>query len=323
MIVSLLLIIGGLFVYAHLIEGRSLTSWVIERYFWLSGRKKQFEELSGFFQENLERSEKISSEPYENPSEFVGMPVQENAIENMQVFTWNDKNDRKQRVILYMHGGAYIHQPTLFHFKAVANMANQLDAKVVFPIYPKAPAHQFEETYDKLSMLYIGILNSVDHAEQITIMGDSAGGGLALGFAMYARDSYLPQPKDIILISPWLDVEKDNPEIEKYEAKDPMLSSFGLNKAGLLWAGSEPDMKNPYVSPIFGNFEGLGKISIFVGTHEIFVPDIEKFHHLLTKQGIDHNYTVVEKMNHVYVIYPIPEAIESQRQIVNIIKEVE
>ncbi len=67
-------------------------------------------------------------------------------------------------------------------------------------------------------------------------------------------------------------------------------------------------MKQPLVSPLFGDLSGLGRISIYIGTHDILYPDNRLLHEKLLKEGIEHRYTEREKMNHVYVGLPIKEA---------------
>ena len=86
-----------------------------------------------------------------------------------------------------------------------------------------------------------------------------------------------------------------------------------------IWAADKP-LNDPLISPIYGDFAGLGKISIFIGTHEGLFPDNMKLDKLLTDQRIDHQTYVYPKMNHVFVLYPIPEARDAQRKMVNIIK---
>lgn len=306
--------------YARLIEQRSLASWGVERFLWLSGGKKILQEQAeDRFTAHLSEQKAISDQPVAKPK--VSQSVTETTVDGMQVLTWNDKQDPNQKVLFYIHGGGYVAQPVDYHFSALDNLAKELDAKVVFPIYPKAPGYTYEDAFPKMEALYKQVLAQTADPLNITLMGDSAGGGFSLGFAMYARDHELPQPKDILLLSPWLDVAIDNPAVVDYEQHDPILAAWGLNRQGELWANGRANMNNPYVSPIYGDFDGLGKISIFVGTHELFLPDNQKFHDLLTQQGIDHNYTVADKMNHVYVIFPIPEAKKAQEQIVDIIKQ--
>lgn len=152
----------------------------------------------------------------------------------MQVFTWNDKNDKNQKIILYIHGGAYLSQPISFHFHAVDKIARDLDAKVVFPIYPKIPRYPYKDAFSKMETHYKQVLAETSSSHNIMIMGDSAGGGFSLGFSLYARDHNLPEPKDIILLSPWLDLATDNVEAVNYEKFDPILSAWGLNRIGEL-----------------------------------------------------------------------------------------
>ncbi|WPF67039.1 MULTISPECIES: alpha/beta hydrolase [unclassified Corynebacterium] len=300
---------------------RSLRSILVEKVLWISTSKKTFQQDSeDSFNKLLDSMRTENGKPLPNPQKYVGMAVTETHQSGMQVFTWNDRKDDRQRVILYIHGGAYLHQPSPFHYKMLARIARSLDAKVIFPIYPKLPDNGYAQDFPLMDSLYRAVIEGVSSPEQITLMGDSAGGGFALGFAMHLRDKDLPQPKNIILLSPWLDVATTNPEIPRYEGVDPMLSAWGLNKLGRLWAGSKEAMTLPYVSPLHGDLNGLGKISIFVGTHEIFYPDNQLFHEKLEAAGIEHNYTVAPAMNHVYVAMPIPEAKEAQDHIVEIIR---
>ncbi|MEW4354047.1 alpha/beta hydrolase [Streptococcus pneumoniae] len=302
-------------------QKRSIRSFFIEKILFLSRAKKQLAKQSDeSFSTLLQNMQEKSDKPYPNPQKWVKMPVTETSYDGMQTFIWNDKNDANQRVIFYLHGGAYALQPSSLNFKTAAYISKELDAKVVFPIYPKAPRYNWTDTFPKVETVYKDILRSTS-PEKITIMGDSAGGGLSLGLAMYLRDHKLPQPKDIILLSPWLDVHTNHSDISKYEPLDPMLSSWGLEKIGTIWAGDEENRSIPYVSPLFGDFTNLGKISIFIGTHEIFFPDNQSFHELLVKKGIDHNYIVADKMNHGYPIFPIPEAKEAQKEMIEIIRE--
>ncbi|MFC3927195.1 alpha/beta hydrolase [Streptococcus caprae] len=316
----LLTITALLWGYARLVEQRSVASWGIERVLWLSGMKKSQQDYpEEKYAAYLSELQAISDQPFAKPK--LSQEVTETRVDGMQVFTWNDKQDPNQKVLFYIHGGGYVGQPKSLHFSTVERIAKELDAKVVFPIYPKVPAYTYEDAFPKMEALYKQILSETADPQNITLMGDSAGGGFSLGFAMYARDHELPQPKDIILLSPWLDVATDNPEVADYEALDPMLSAWELSRTGELWANGRANMDNPYVSPIYGDFDGLGKISMFVGTHELFLPDNQKLHDLLTQQGIDHNYIEADKMNHVYAIYPIPEAKEAQEQMVDIIQQ--
>ena len=150
-------------------------------------------------------------------------------------------------------------------------------------------------------------------------MGDSAGGGLSLGFAIYLKELSLPQPKEIVLFSPWVDIATDNPEISLYEPFDPFLKQSGIQEVAKFLAGEE--LKQPLVSPLFGDLSGLGRISIYIGTHDIFYPDNRLLHEKLLKEGIAHRYIEREKMNHVYIGFPIKEAREDIQELIEELKK--
>ena len=95
-------------------------------------------------------------------------------------------------------------------------------------------------------------------------MGDSAGGGLALAFCEYLAVNDLPQPENLILMSPWIDISMsgDYDEVEF----DPIGGVDALREMGKAWAG-DLDLKDYRVSPMFGDVSKLQKTTIFVGTH--------------------------------------------------------
>ena len=100
---------------------------------------------------------------------------------------------------------------------------------------------------------------------------------------------------------------------------DPMLGIDGLREMGETWAG-DLDPKDYKVSPMFGDVSNLAKTTLFVGTHEIFYPDVVKFYNKLIENGVDAELNVGEEMTHVYAIYPlVPESKEAFNHIVEVI----
>ena len=201
--------------------------------------------------------------------------VKERTFEGMQVFTLNDQSSPKQKVILYVHGGAWTNQPLNLHWWFMDKMAQSLHAKVVAPIYPKVPHYNYKDTYPKILNLYKEMLETVESPNQLTIMGDSAGGNIALGLAHLLKMEQLAQPKDIILLSACVDMSLSNPLIPEYAEKDPMLAREGMEVISSIWA-ADKHLTDPLISPIYGDFKGLGKITHFIGTHEALYPDAIK-----------------------------------------------
>lgn len=296
---------------------RSLQSYLFEKYLILSKTKMKFSSREN----TLKHITQVGAEnikPYLIGKVKLTCDVTERSFEEMQVFTLNDKKSPKQKVIIYIHGGAHTHQPIGFHWKFMDKIAQSLDAKIIAPIYPKVPNFNYQHTYPRLLNLYRETLESIESPKQLTIMGDSAGGNISLSLAHYLKMNNLPQPKDIILLSPCVDMILDNPVIFDYETRDPMLAIEGFDVIRRIWA-ADKSLDDPMISPIYGNLEGLGKITIFIGTHEGLFPDNMRLDKMLTDQGIEHNTFVYPKMNHVFVVFPIPEAKDAQRKIFDII----
>ncbi|MEY8743755.1 alpha/beta hydrolase fold domain-containing protein [Bacillales bacterium AN1005] len=297
---------------------RSVMSYLFEKYIGLLDTKKNLSSRENTMK-HLEHMGTQNTKPYQLGKVKLTSTIVESSFEDMQVFTLNDQQSSAQNVILYIHGGAHTHQPLSFHWRFMDRMAQALNAKVIAPIYPKVPHFNYQHTYPRLLNLYRVMIKSVKIPSQLTIMGDSAGGNISLSFAHYINMNSLPQPKDIILLSPCVDMVLDNPVIFDYETRDPMLALEGYDVIRRIWAADKP-LDDPLISPIYGDFEELGKINIFIGTHEGLFPDNMKLDKLLTDQGIEHNTFVYPKMNHVFVLYPIPEAKDAQRKIIDIIK---
>lgn len=260
---------------------------------------------------------KRGGEPYRLPktlARFGDIGITEGDHCGMQYFTVDGGGDG--RIILYLHGGSYFAPPHLFHWDMLRRISALSGAKIFVPIYPRAPIHACSAAYVMLRGFYREFF--AGSRKEIIFMGDSAGGGLALGLAEKLAEEDIPQPKKIILLSPWLDVSMDNPEMRGYEDCDPMLGIYGLRRMGKLWAG-ELDVHDPRVSPIYGDLGGLGRIHIFVGTHEIFYPEALRLSRLLTESGAEHTLTVGEGMNHVWVCYPMREGREAIERIAEII----
>ncbi|MBY5034581.1 alpha/beta hydrolase [Streptococcus gallolyticus] len=308
-------------------EERSWYSWLIEKYFWIKGDKKYYSpQNEAEFDHYVKSAGEVANKGFDlQPSEVNGDLKTDATTYQMQIHSWNEApNPASQKVILYLHGGSYLNNPTSYHIEMLNILSRSLDAKIVLPIYPKAPTYKYSDVMPHLVDLYRDILQETA-AKNVTIMGDSAGGGLALGLAQAIREEkdrgFLEQPKDIILLSPWLDVTMSNPAITAFEKDDPILSAWGLKRVGTLWAGGANNTQHPYVSPMYGDMAGLAKITMFTGTHDIFYPDIALFHENWKVRRPGDQLIEAKDMNHVYPIYPIEEAKEAQYKIIDIIRQ--
>lgn len=297
---------------------RSEESVQFEKWITAQGNKKSFSSIENT-KSFLQQRGTENTKPYVIEEEVaLSSDIQERSFEGMQVFTLNDQMSSKQKVILYIHGGAWTSQPLDLHWMFMNNMAQSLDAKIIAPIYPKVPHFNYKDTYPKILNLYKEMLGTVESANQVTIMGDSSGGNIALGLAQLVKLEDLPQPKDIIVLSACVDMSLSNPLLPEYDEKDPLLAREGMEVITKLWA-ADKSLSDPLMSPIYGDFQGIAKITHFIGTHEALYPDAMLFDEKLTEQGMAINTFVYPKMLHVFVVMPIPEALDAHQKIIHII----
>ena len=187
------------------------------------------------------------------------------------------------------------------------------------PVYLKLPNYSCEASYMAMTEFYLDVATRPG-VERIIFAGDSSGGGMSLALAQLLRDEHpdVLQPEELILIAPWLDVSMENEEIADYEAIDPMLDIYGAQELGEKWAGAR-GTKDPLVSPVYGTFENLGRITMFIGTRDMLCPDVLKFSGMLNEQGIEHTLIVKKGLDHPYPLFPTPEAAEAQQTMIDVI----
>ncbi len=310
----ILIVIIAYFIYIIVYEKRSIRSKLIEESVKLS-KYKTIVSNEQVYEKHLEKLKLKEEEEYKLPKFKFKNIIQEFNYGEMKYYSINKNNNSKK--IFYLHGGSYIENPLIFHYKFLDELATNSNLEIIIPIYPKAPKYNYEIAYEKVFGLYNCLFNKNDN---VILMGDSAGGGFALGLSMMLKEKNSIKPSNIILMSPWLDITMKNKNIKRYEKKDPFLSKNALIKAGLLWADNK-DRNNYLLSPINGIFNGIGNITIFIGTHEIFLPDARKLKYLLEKNNIHFNYYEYKKMNHVFTMFPIPEANDAKNKIISILSK--
>jgi len=227
--------------------------------------------------------------------------VDTTVVDGRNVFTISPKGKKSGKYVLYLHGGAYINNIFRQHWIFAATIVRETNCTLLMPDYPLAPSFTYTGAFAMLDAIYKDLLAKAN-AHDIILMGDSAGGGLALALAEKLSDEGTQQPDQVILLSPWLDVTMSNPEISEVQKKDVTLRANELVLAGEAWSGTT-DTRNYLVSPINGTFAGLSGISVFIGTHDILVADCRKLKTMMTKQGIPLNYFEYPKLFHDWMMF--------------------
>jgi monoterpene epsilon-lactone hydrolase len=239
--------------------------------------------------------------------------VRSRGVAGFACHTVTPRGRRPERAAVYLHGGAYISEIAPQHWALISRLADA-GVTVEVPIYGLAPQHTYRDAYPFVTAVYRDLLSEVD-ASAVTLVGDSAGGGLALGFAQTLEAAGLPQPRRLVLLSPWLDLTLGNPELPAVQARDPWLSLVGLREVGPAWAGGD-DPTDPRLSPLNGSLTELAPIDVYVGTRELCLPDVLLLRDRAAAGGAKVQVTVCEGAVHVYPLVPAPEGRAAARAIV-------
>ena len=207
--------------------------------------------------------------------------------------------------LLYLHGGGYVMDVAAVHWDTVCRLCAMLGASATVPLYPLAPEHKADEVLAAMRALY-GELADHYGASRITVMGDSAGGGMSLALAQILKADGGPQPARLVLWSPWLDATASDPAQRAVEPNDRMLAISGLEACGEMYRGDLP-IDDYRVSPLFGPLEGLPPMAVFSGTSDILIVDGRRLSAQLKALGVAHEYHEYPGMFHVWMLLPVPE----------------
>lgn len=229
--------------------------------------------------------------------------IEQEMYMNRKVFILTPENvEKTDMVILYFHGGSYMAEITNEHWYFLEKVINRTGATVIIPDYPLSPKHDYRDVFNWVDPLYKEIVSRID-TNNFIVMGDSAGGGLALALEekITSENSEYKLPVKTILISPWLDVRLGNPEIDEAQKNDKQLNKDTLKLAGIAYAGND-DINSYLVNPVDGDLSKLQNITIFTGTYDILNPDVHVLEERAKTQGIRIDVREYEGASHIWIL---------------------
>ncbi len=214
-------------------------------------------------------------------------------------------------VILQLHGGGYYN--TLHNgYRDMAALYNNLSEglDVLSLDYRVAPEDPYPAALEDAVAAYNWILANDYDIDEIYIAGDSAGGGLTLALTMYLRDHNMPLPKKIITMSAWTDLTKSG---ESYDTNYKIDPVFGGSKETLVYLEGyykDNDPKDPYISPINGDYRGFPPMLMQVGELEMLLNDTTDVADKAKAAGVDVTLHVYPGMFHDFQmgLYHYPES---------------
>lgn len=225
---------------------------------------------------------------------------------------------RKDRVILYCHGGGYSTGSAVYARTITSRLAEGTSMDVFCFNYRLAPEHPWPaaledglKAWDRLMFLGYG-------AKNVIVAGDSAGGNLALCLTLKLKEEGRILPGGLVLLSPWTDLTASGKSYQSREAVDPILNREYLERMTDNYAAGQ-DLKDPYISPLFGDPAGFPPVYIQVGDNEMLLSDSTSLYKKLRKAGVSAGINVYKGMWHVFQMSPFKTAWEAMEKIAEFI----
>lgn len=220
--------------------------------------------------------------------------------------------ENANRMLLHLHGGGYIAGGGEAATSEAIMMAGIGGYRVISVDYRMPPEFPFPAALDDSLLVWRSLAQTIN-PKNMAVFGSSAGGGLALAMVLKAKDEGLPLPAAVGAGTPWSDLDKIGDSYFANEYVDNMLVTWDgwLGGAAKLYANGH-DLKNPYLSPVYGNFSHFPPTILTTGTRDLFLSNTVRVHRALRRAGVEAELNVYEAMSHAQYVGPgMPEAKEA------------
>ncbi|MGA1646767.1 MAG: alpha/beta fold hydrolase [bacterium] len=233
-----------------------------------------------------------------------GLELEEMVVDGFTVY--RVKPEGVKRRVVFLHGGGYVQPIAKQHWQLITFLAKKANAEFLVPLYGLSPKYKVD---DALRLLH-DLREILDSRLPICLMGDSAGGGLALSIA---QNSWTDVEK-LILISPWVSSDF-GPETDIYEKRDPWLNPESLKYIATIWSG-QANRNRKEVSPLLGEMGNLPTTTIFAGDYELFFPQLQELYRKILSSGVNADLYVQEGGLHVFPLIPSREGRNAKLRLV-------
>ncbi len=228
------------------------------------------------------------------------------------------KKSAPKYALIHLHGGAYVLDYNDTYRKVAKKyLSLKPDLKVFSPIYSLAPRKPFPNALNEVVRLYQYILSQGYEAQNIVITGDSAGGGLAIATTLYLRDHQIPLPKALITMSAWTNLAMDGKSHIENRTLDPLFGE-GTIPLNVKAYTKDFDLRDPYISPKYGDYSVFTDMLMFVGGDELIESDTLD----VAEKAKENNEVIVHDFEGMFHVFPLGfNLMASSREAWNIIEE--
>ena len=243
-----------------------------------------------------------------------GVRVEQTEVTGLDAEWLRPRQSTPGKVLLYLHGGAYVLGSCHSHRHMVSYLAREGHVDALLPEYRLAPEDRFPAAVDDAVAVFRWLISQGYNADDIVVAGDSAGGGLSVAMMLALRESGGPMPKAAFLLSPWLDLSASGESIETRRDRDPWFKPEDMPVAASFYCDAD-EVRNPLVSPVYAEMHGMPKTYVQVGDDEILLSDATRLVDGIRAAGGDAEIEVFHEMWHVFQAFllVVPEARDAIR----------
>ncbi len=254
--------------------------------------------------------------------------VNEIHLDNVRALHFMSEKSKKDKCILYFHGGGYVAGSPETHHNMLIKLA-ELSSIQIFAIdYSLSPESNFPKAINEAVSSYNSLLEKGFNNENIFFGGDSAGGNLTLVSTLKLQELNQKLPSKLFLLSPWTDLTGEGRSIRENSKSDPYLSydnwlntSLSMKKTVKEWYAPNQNYKNPLISPVFAEFFNYPKTLIQVSDIEILYSDSLDLASKLKDGNNEVDLSIYKNLPHVWQIFSfLPEAKQALIEISDFLK---
>ena len=224
------------------------------------------------------------------------------------------KDERRNGVVLYLHGGGYTCGSLEYAKGFGATLASEAGVRVFCAAYRLAPENRYPAALDDALESYNYLLRKGYSTKQIMLCGESAGGGLIFALCLKLKQLGQALPCGLIGISPWTDLTGSGDSYETNKDVDPSMTQELLQFYAQCYTDDPAD---PFCSPLFGDLQGLPPSLLFVGGDEVMLDDTRMLHEKLLQSGCRSRMIVAPERWHAYVLYCLNENMAQDFEAIN------
>jgi monoterpene epsilon-lactone hydrolase len=206
------------------------------------------------------------------------------------------------RAAVMLHGGGYVLGSATGYRAYASYLSAAARARVIVPEYRLAPEHRYPAAIEDAIATICHTYNEVGPGNTF-LVGDSAGGGLALSSCLALRERGLPSPACILLLSPLVDLRAVNPTYADNSDVDPIVTQRGIQRAAEWYLDDAGPDRAPLAYPLDADLTGLPPVQILVGTDEVLLDDSRMIRTTLLNGRVPVEYAEYPDMVHCWPLF--------------------